>query len=113
MKLKLDENGNAVLQDGKPIYVHEDGKEAPFDAAAAVAKISALNREAQGHREAKEAAEARAKLFEGIDDPEAAVKALETVKNLKDGDLVTAGKVEEIKSAAKRAAEEQVSRRRQ
>ncbi|HBN9555408.1 hypothetical protein F3H16_31535 [Pseudomonas aeruginosa] len=108
MKLKLDENGNAVLQDGKPIYVHEDGKEAPFDAAAAVAKISALNREAQGHREAKEAAEARAKLFEGIDDPEAAIKALETVKNLKDGDLVTAGKVEEIKSAAKRAAEEQV-----
>ncbi|EPB7006331.1 DUF6651 domain-containing protein [Pseudomonas aeruginosa] len=108
MKLKLDENGNAVLQDGKPIYVHEDGKEAPFDAAAAVAKISALNREAQGHREAKEAAEARAKLFEGIDDPEAAVRALETVKNLKDGDLVTAGKVEEIKTAAKRAAEEQV-----
>ncbi|GLO38940.1 hypothetical protein PPUN15366_05840 [Pseudomonas putida] len=109
MKLKLDDNGNVVLQNGQPVYVHDDGKEAPFDAAAAVTKISALNREAQGHREAKEAAEARAKLFEGIEDADAAIKALETVKNLKEGDLVTAGKVEEIKSAAKRAAEEQVA----
>jgi len=109
MKLKTDENGNVVVQDGQPVYIHPDGKEAPFDAAAAVSKISALNREAQTHREAKEAAEAKAKAFEGIEDPEAAAKALETVKNLKDGDLVTAGKVEEIKTAAKRAAEEQVA----
>lgn len=109
MKLKIDENGHVVLQDGKPVYVHDDGKEATFDAAAAVSKISALNREAQGHREAKEVAEARSKLFEGIDDPEGARRALETVRNLKEGDLVTAGKVEEIKTAAKRAAEEQVA----
>jgi antitoxin component of MazEF toxin-antitoxin module len=109
MKLKTDENGNVVVQDGQPVYIHPDGKEAPFDAAAAVSKISALNREAQTHREAKETAEAKAKAFEGIEDAEAAIKALETVKNLKDGDLVTAGKVEEIKAAAKRAAEEQVA----
>lgn len=109
MKLKLDENGNVVVQNGQPVYIHDDGKEAPFDAAAAVSKISALNREAQSHREAKEAAEAKIKAFEGIEDAEAAIKALETVKNLKDGDLVTAGKVEEIKTAAKRAAEEQVA----
>lgn len=109
MKLKLDENGNVVVQNGQPVYVHEDGKEAPFDAASAVSKISALNREAQGHREAKEAVEAKIKVFEGIEDPESALKALETVKNLKDGELVTAGKVEEIKAAAKRSAEEQVA----
>ncbi|KGU87208.1 DUF6651 domain-containing protein [Pseudomonas mediterranea] len=109
MKLKLDENGNVVVQNGQPVYVYDDGKEAPFDAQSAVSKISALNREAQGHREAKEQAEARAKSFEGIEDAAAALKALETVKNLKDGDLVTVGKVEEIKAAAKRAAEEQVA----
>ena len=27
MKLKLDENGNAALSDGKPVYVHDDGRE--------------------------------------------------------------------------------------
>jgi len=51
----------------------------------------------------------RTEAFEGIDDAEAARKALETVKNLKDGELVTAGKVEEIKAAAARTAQEQVT----
>lgn len=111
MKLKTVEvNGvtYAELQDGKPAYVHDDGKTIGFDAPATVATITRLNGESKGHREAKEAAEARAKLFDGIDDADAARKALDTVKNIKDGDLIAAGKVEEIKAAAKRAAEDQV-----
>ena len=48
MRLKLDEQNHAVLQDGKPVYVHEDGKEVPFDAAQAVGKIASLNTLAQG-----------------------------------------------------------------
>lgn len=94
---------------GLPIYVHEDGKEVGFDAPGAVAKIGSLNAEAKNHREAKEQAEGKLKAFEGIEDPAAAVKALETVANLDQGQLVTAGKVEEIKAAAKKAAEEQVA----
>lgn len=109
MKLKLDEQGHAVLQEGKPVYVHDDGKEVAFDAPAAVSKISALNREAQGHREAKEVAEAKAKAFEGIEDAEAARKALETIKNIDEGKLIAAGKVEEIKAAAAKAAQDQVA----
>lgn len=109
MKLKLDEAGHAVVLEGRPVYVHEDGKEIAFDAPATVGTISRLNAEAKSHREAKEAAESRLKAFEGIEDGEAARKALETVKNIKDGELVAAGKVEEIKAAAKRAAEEQVA----
>lgn len=109
MKLKLDEQGHVVVQDGKPVFTHEDGRDVPFDAVATVATITRLNSEARTHREAKEAAEARVKLFEGIEDADAARKALETVKNIKDGDLIAAGKVEEIKAAAKRAAEEQVT----
>lgn len=109
MKLKLNEQGFAVVQDGKPVYVHDDGKEVAFDAPSAIAKISSLNAEAKGHREAKEAAEAKLKSFEGIDDADAARKALETVKNVDEGKLVAAGKVEEIKAAAKKAAEEQVA----
>lgn len=109
MKLKLDDAGHVVVADGKPVYVHDDGKEAPFDAAATVATISRLNAEAKGHREAKEAAEDKLKLFEGLDDPAAARKAMETVKNIDAGALLTAGKVEEIKAAARKAAEEQVA----
>lgn len=108
MKLKLDEHGHVVVQDGKPVYVHDDGKEIAFDAPTTVATISRLNGEARDHRVRAETAEARAKLFEGIEDADAARKAIETMKNIKDGDLIAAGKVEEIKAAAKRAAEEQV-----
>jgi hypothetical protein len=109
MQLKLDADGHVVVSDGKPVYVHADGKEVAFDAPTTVATITRLNSEAKGHREAKEAAETKLKAFEGIEDGEAARRALETVKNLKDGELVTAGKVEEIKAAARKAAEEQVA----
>lgn len=109
MKLKIDANGNVVLVDGKPVYIHDDGKEVAFDAPAAVSKITALNAESKGHREAKEVAEAKLKAFDGIEDGEAARKALETIKNIDEGKLIAAGKVEEIKAAAKRSAEEQVA----
>jgi len=101
MKLKLDENGNVVVRDGKPVFVHEDGQEVPFDAPAAMAKISALNGEAKSHRLKSEELAARLKPFEGIEDltewRSRADKAMEMVENLKDKDLVEAGKVEEIK----------------
>lgn len=112
MKLKtIDIEGKtyAVVTDGKPVFMHDDGKEVAFDAAATVQTISRLNGEAKGHRERAEAAEGKLKGFEGISDAEAARKALETVANLDSGQLVTANKVQEIKDAAKRAAEEQVA----
>lgn len=99
MKLKLDENGHVVVQDGKPVYIHDDGKEVPFDAPQAMAKIGSLNAEAKQHREAKDAAEAKLKAFDGVD-AQAAKQALETVKNLDDKKLVDAGEVEKLKQAA-------------
>ena len=107
MKLKLNEQGFAVVQEGKPVYVHDDGKEIPFDAPGTVARITALNAEAKGHREAKEAAEAKVKAFEGID-PEAARKAIDTVKNIDDKKLVDAGKVEEVRAAAVKVYEDRL-----
>lgn len=98
MKLKLDENGNVVLQDGKPVYVHDDGKEVAFDAASTVATITRLNAEAKGHRERAEAAEKTVKAFEGIADPAAARKALETVAGLDAKKLIDAGEVEKVKA---------------
>lgn len=109
MKLKLDADGHVIVQDGKPVYVHDDGKEVAFDAKQAVTKISQLNDEAKTHRVAKETAENALKAFEGITDADAARAALEMAKNLKDGDLVAAGRVEEIKTAAAKAAQDQVA----
>ena len=31
MKLKLDANGNVVVENGMPVYIHDDGKEIPFE----------------------------------------------------------------------------------
>lgn len=101
MKLKTVEvNGQtyAVIQDGKPVYIEDDGKEVAFDAPGTKATIGRLNGEAKAHREAKEAAEAKLKTFEGITDPEAAKKAIETVKNIDDKKLIDAGQVEKLKS---------------
>lgn len=106
MKLKLDEQGHAVLADGKPVYVHDDGKEIPFDAAATVATITRLNGEAKGHRERAERAEESLKAFEGIEDAGAARKALATLKSLDEKKLIDAGEVERVKAEAIKAVEE-------
>ena len=108
MKLKLDANGNVVVQDGKPVYVHDDGKEVAFDASATVATISRLNAEAKSHREGKEAAEKLLKSFEGIADPAAALKALETVSNLDHKKLIDSGEVEKVKAEITKAFQAQL-----
>jgi hypothetical protein len=103
MKLKLDANGHVVVQDGKPVYVHDDGKEIAFDAPATVNAISSRNSENKAMRERAEAAEARLKQFDGIEDPVAAKKALDTIKNFDDKKLVDAGEVEKVKNEAIKA----------
>lgn len=109
MKLKTDEQGHAILQDGKPVYVHDDGKEVPYDVPQMLAKISGLNAEAKQHREAKEAAEAKLKAFDGISDAAAAKKALETVKNLDDKKLIDAGEAERVKAETVKSYEEKLA----
>jgi hypothetical protein len=102
MPFKYDAAGAIVIQDVNgqklPVYVHADGKEAPFDGDGTVSTISRLNAEAKGHRERAEKAEGTLKTFEGITDPAAAIKALNTVKNLNDKQLVDAGEVEKVKA---------------
>jgi hypothetical protein len=111
MKLKtIDVNGTvyAVLQDGKPVYTHDDGKETPFDAPGTRDTITRLNGEAKSHRERAEAAEEKLKGFTGIEDPAAAIKALGIVKNLDAKKLIDAGEVERVKAEAKTAFDEQL-----
>jgi hypothetical protein len=109
MKLKtltIEGKTYAELADGKPVYIHDDGKEIAFDAPGTVATISRLNGEAKGHRERAEEALKTLKAFEGIDDAKAAIKALETVKNLDAKKLVDAGEVEKVRAEAIKAVEE-------
>lgn len=112
MKLKtitIEGKTYAEVSDGKPLFVADDGKEIAVDVPHTTATIARLNSEAKGHRERAEAAETNLKKFDGIEDPEAARKAIETLSNIETGKLLTAGKVQEIKDAAKKAAEEQVA----
>ncbi len=106
MKLKLDNAGHVVVADGKPVYVHDDGKEIPFDAPQTMATISRLNGETKGHRDRAEAAEKALKGFEGITDADAARAALATVKTLEAGKLVDAAEVEKAKAQAIKAVED-------
>jgi hypothetical protein len=103
-KLKLDDKGAVVMQNGKPVYINPEGKEVEFDVEQVMGSVAGLRAEAKTHREAKEAAEAAIKVFTdaGLDPKKAAdyAKALQTVANLDQGKLVEAGKVEEIRQAA-------------
>lgn len=82
MKLKLDANGAAVLKDGMPVYVKEDGTETEVNVAAMYASVLGYKDQVKTlSREVKEASEKLAK-FDGLD-PEKVRKGLteaETVK---------------------------------
>lgn len=107
MKPKLDAEGHVVLSEGKPVYVHDDGKEVVFDYASTLQTISRLNGEAKSHRERAESAETKLKAFEGIEDPEVARSAVETVKNLDRKKLVDAGEIEKVKDEVTKAIKAQ------
>lgn len=116
MKLKFDENGAVVTieKDGVrfPVYVAEDNTEIEVDVPQLYNKITELNTEAKNYRKEKGALKEKYKIFEGIEDLEAwksnAEKAIETVKNFDDKQLVDAGKVDEIKQQMKSVHQEEI-----
>lgn len=103
MKLKLDEQGHVVVQDGKPVYTKDDGTDVAFDVAGTTQTISRLNSEAKQHRERAEGAEAKLKGFEGIEDPAQAREALKLAANLDAKKLVDAGEIEKVKAEIAKA----------
>lgn len=111
MPFKLNADGTIATGEANgqklPVFIHADGKEAPFDADSTLGTISRLNGEAKSHRERAEKAEGTLKSFEGISDPAAALKALNVVKNLNDKQLVDAGEVERVKNEAIKSVQAQ------
>jgi len=112
MKLKTIEIEGvtyAAVQDGKPVFTDDAGKDVAFDAPGTIATITRLNGEAKSHREGKETAERALKAFEGIADPAAALKALETVGSLDQKKLIDAGEVEKVKAEIAKGYEEKLT----
>lgn len=102
--LKMDEAGNAVARDGKPVFITGDGKEVDYDVNQARNKIKSLCEESKKHRETAEGVIAKLKAFEGIDNPQEALKALETCRSLDDKKLIDAGEVERLKAEFTKAS---------
>lgn len=112
MELKtkeIDGTLYAEVQDGKPVYLDDGGKEIAFDAAHTTQKIKELTGEATSRRHAIKELEEKLKGFSGIEDPDAARKALETVQNLDQKKLIDAGEVDAVKAAVSKAYEEKLA----
>ena len=89
---KTDENGALVLNDGNPVWVDSEGSEMVVEAGT----LTRIHAESKSHRAAKEEALTKLKAYEGIDDPEIARKALDTVKKLDAKKLIDAGEVDKL-----------------
>lgn len=105
MKLKLDENGVAVLHEGMPVYTHDDGKEIPFDGAMAFSKIAELQGEIKQVRERGDNLVVQLKQFDGLD-AKTAREAVELAKNIKDGELLKADQVAQLKASIAKSYED-------
>jgi len=99
MKYKIDETGKFILMDeqGYPIVIADDDKEFGLDAIDLYTKIPTLTNEAKSGRTKIKELKASLDKFADISDPSAAIKAIKTVKNLEDKELVDAGEVDKIK----------------
>ncbi len=84
MKYKMNEAGDGIIvdADGRPTVIGDDGKEFGIDAISANATMATLRNESKDYR--VKAAEYKTKLdtFVGIDDPIAALDALQKVGSL-------------------------------
>ncbi len=116
--VEIEGKNYAEVTDGKIVMIETDGTETPYDTAAFDKTVARVLSEAKGHRTAKEAAEKslsdakalhadaekqlneitdKLKKFDGITDVKAALKAVETIKNIDDKKLVDAGEMEALR----------------
>jgi len=109
MKLKMDEDGAIVVsEEGLPVWILDDDTEVAYDVPKVISDLQKANNESAGRRKKIEELEAKVKVYDGLD-PEAAKKALETVKHLDDKKLLDIGEVEQIKKATGEAYEGKLS----
>lgn len=93
-------NADAIeVKDGNPVWVYEDtGKEIAVDGKQTFAKIAELTTKANERKQELDKLTDAVSKYAGIDDPAAALKAMETVKSLDQKKLIDAGEVEKVKA---------------
>lgn len=89
---KMDGDKIATDADGNPVWLNGTA-----ELSVKGDTISGLVAENKRHRTARETAEASLAKYQGIDDPDAARAALETVGRLDAKQLIDAGKVDEVR----------------
>lgn len=89
------------MKDGNPVWIGKDGKESPHDAGAILDRLTEVTGESVARKNKVRELESKLEVLSGIEEPEKfiadAKKAMVTVKNLDDKQLIDAGKVAEIK----------------
>lgn len=109
MKLKLDDKGNAVLKDGHPVYIHPDGTEVAFDAKEAHVKIGTLTQENAARRTELKAANEKLATYSGIDDPAAALKAMQFAQSMEGKKVMDDEGIQKLIQAALKPVQEKLS----
>ena len=108
MPWKVGEDGNVTTIEGKPVFVHPDGKEVPFDGEQALTKISSLQAEAKTHREAAEQAKQRLTAFEQLGDAATVQELVERAKKIDAKKLIDMGEVDRLKTDWQKSWDEKV-----
>lgn len=106
-KLKLDKDNHAVLQDGKPVYIKEDGEEMAFDANLAFNKHHQLNEENKEWRLKLEEANKTLKQFEKID-PAKYEEYAEIAGKFKESEMAKNGELEKLKQELAQTSEKKI-----
>ena len=117
LTLKKDEETSApiVTEEGKIVYVDDDGNDLPLDPAAMYTKIADLGKQNKADRNNYTAIRNKFKAFEDVEDIDdwktKADAAIETVTNFEEKDWLEASKVEALKATMKEGYDEKLAQK--
>lgn len=113
MKLKVDDSGNAVLENGNPVYIDDDGKDLVMDVPGLYSKVRTLNGESAARRQKIEELTARYAPVKDIEDLSSfltkANEAFETLKAYEGKDSEHTAKIDELKASIKQSYEGKIN----
>lgn len=111
VKIKTDENGNGVLEDGLPVFEFDDGSTSALDVAGSFQsfekKISNFDSERDRHTEKFNALKADLKKFKGVD-IEKYNQGMEKIKAIADQKLLDESGAEALKKSMRSIFDEEV-----
>ncbi len=110
MPFKYDAQGQIVTADHNgtklPVFIHPDGKEAPFDAESTLTAIAARAQQSQRVEGENKDMKALVAKFDGLD-PVKAREAIDKMSTVDLSKMVHAGEVDKVKAEVAKAVEAQ------